>query len=290
MYTHTDFSTHPVAHPWHRYLELDGNQLLCTLAGSGALRTCTCNAGSSGPSFNCTSCVAGKYKSLTASAPCTDCIYNMLMILSIYIYIYICECMLLSCFIYMIYSCFDPDLHMYMYICICVCTSFISIYMLYFWWTSTRVCMGSGHTRPLIRLRHVIPHKCGACGCSRPYRLTGLLVSVHQSEGLRRDGAWEHAVLQQRAAGEAPLDEAADVCRLLISSAAPLDQEACLCTDPCRCCAGKYSNIIGSKACVGCFAGERCMSQHVHAAGASYDAHLPNLVSRRGCCLDCTVS
>ena len=38
---------------------------------------------------------------------------------------------------------------------------------------------------------------------------------MHQSEGLRRDGAWEHAVLQQRAAGAAPLDEAADVCVLM---------------------------------------------------------------------------
>ncbi len=60
----------------------------------------------------------------------------------------------------------------------------------------------------------MIPHKCGACGCSGPCRLTGLLESVHQSEGLRRDGAREHAVLQQRTAGEALLDEAADVCVL----------------------------------------------------------------------------
>ena len=66
----------------------------------------------------------------------------------------------------------------------------------------------------------MIPHKCGACGCSRPYRLTGLLESVHQSEGLRRDGAWEHAVFQQRAAGEAPLDESADVCVLMHVSVA----------------------------------------------------------------------
>ena len=36
-------------------------------------------------------------------------------------------------------------------------------------------------------------------------RLTGLLESVEQSKGLRRDGAWEHGVLQQRAAGEAAL-------------------------------------------------------------------------------------
>jgi hypothetical protein len=69
----TDSSTHPVAHPPHRYLSLDGNQLRCTLAGSGALTTCTCNAGSSGPNFNCTACVTGKYKAFTGSDPCTNC-------------------------------------------------------------------------------------------------------------------------------------------------------------------------------------------------------------------------
>ncbi len=38
-------------------------------------------------------------------------------------------------------------------------------------------------------------------------RLTGLVECVQQSEGLSRHGAWEHDVLQQRAAGEAPLHE-----------------------------------------------------------------------------------
>jgi hypothetical protein len=71
--THTDSSTHPVAPPPHRTLGLDSNPLLCTLAGSAALTNCTCNAGSSGPNFNCTACVTGKYKVLTGSAPCTDC-------------------------------------------------------------------------------------------------------------------------------------------------------------------------------------------------------------------------
>ena len=51
-------------------------------------------------------------------------------------------------------------------------------------------------------------------------RLTGLVESVEESEGLRRDGAWEHGVLQQRAAGEAALDEAAHVCVLMHVSAA----------------------------------------------------------------------
>jgi hypothetical protein len=52
-------------------------------------------------------------------------------------------------------------------------------------------------------------------------RLTGLVECVKQSEGLRRDGAWEHGVLQQRAAGEAPVEEAAaHVCVLMHVGAA----------------------------------------------------------------------
>ncbi len=44
---------------------------------------------------------------------------------------------------------------------------------------------------------------------------------MEHSEGLRRDGAWEHDVLQQRAAGEAPLEEAAaHVCVLIHVGAA----------------------------------------------------------------------
>jgi hypothetical protein len=46
-------------------------------------------------------------------------------------------------------------------------------------------------------------------------RLTGLVKCVQQSEGLRRDGAWEHGVLQQRAAGEAPLHELPHVSLLI---------------------------------------------------------------------------
>ncbi len=44
---------------------------------------------------------------------------------------------------------------------------------------------------------------------------------MQHSEGLRRDGGWEHDVLQQRAAGEAPLEEAAArVCVLMHVGAA----------------------------------------------------------------------
>jgi hypothetical protein len=52
---------------------------------------------------------------------------------------------------------------------------------------------------------------------------------VQHSEGLRRDEGWEHGVLQQRAAGEAPLEEAAHVCVLMHVGAAqartPMRQE-----------------------------------------------------------------
>jgi hypothetical protein len=51
-------------------------------------------------------------------------------------------------------------------------------------------------------------------------RLTGLAECVEQSEGLRRDGAWEHGVLQQRAAGGAALHEPAHVCLLMHVGAA----------------------------------------------------------------------
>jgi hypothetical protein len=41
-----------------------------------------------------------------------------------------------------------------------------------------------------------------------------------ESEGLRRDRGWEHVVLQQRAAGEAPLHDPPDVCVLMHVGAA----------------------------------------------------------------------
>ena len=43
---------------------------------------------------------------------------------------------------------------------------------------------------------------------------------MEESEGLRRDGAWEHGVLQQRAAGEAALHEPRHVCVLMHVGAA----------------------------------------------------------------------
>jgi hypothetical protein len=51
-------------------------------------------------------------------------------------------------------------------------------------------------------------------------RLTGLVECVEESEGLRRDGGWEHCVLQQRAAGEAALHEPPHVCLLMHVGAA----------------------------------------------------------------------
>jgi hypothetical protein len=45
--------------------------------------------------------------------------------------------------------------------------------------------------------------------------LTGLVECVEESEGLRRDGACEHGVLQQRPAGEAPLHEPPHVSLLI---------------------------------------------------------------------------
>jgi hypothetical protein len=46
-------------------------------------------------------------------------------------------------------------------------------------------------------------------------RLTGLVECVEESEGLRRDGAWGHGVLQQRPAGQAPLHKPSHVCPLM---------------------------------------------------------------------------
>ena len=46
-------------------------------------------------------------------------------------------------------------------------------------------------------------------------RLTGLVEGVEHSEGLRRDGGWEHGVLQERAAGEAPLHDPPHVSLLM---------------------------------------------------------------------------
>ncbi len=50
---------------------------------------------------------------------------------------------------------------------------------------------------------------------------------MEESEGLRRDGAWEHGVLQQRAAGEALLH--AHVCVLMHVGAAQAPCQAGTC-------------------------------------------------------------
>ena len=55
----------------------------------------------------------------------------------------------------------------------------------------------------------------GVCVCVCVSRLTGLVECVQHSEGLRRDGGWEHGVLQQRAVGKAPLDHETHVCLLM---------------------------------------------------------------------------
>ncbi len=60
---------------------------------------------------------------------------------------------------------------------------------------------------------------------------------MEESEGMRRDGAWEHGVLQQRAAGEAPLHEPPHVSLLIHVGAAQASiilysaskEEACFC-------------------------------------------------------------
>jgi hypothetical protein len=46
-------------------------------------------------------------------------------------------------------------------------------------------------------------------------RITGLVDCVEESEGLRGDGACEHGVWQQRAAGEAPLHHPPHGCVLM---------------------------------------------------------------------------
>ena len=48
--------------------------------------------------------------------------------------------------------------------------------------------------------------------CVCVWRRTGLVECVEHSAGLRRDGACQHAVLHQRPARAAALDEAAGVC------------------------------------------------------------------------------
>ena len=98
-----------------------------------------------------------------------------------------------------------------------------ALLVFYSWITSLDICnccsppslenihLYSCFTRTLLSLFFVC-----VCVC----RLAGLVEFVEESEGLRRDGAWEHGVLQQRAAGEAPLHDPAHVCVLMDVGAA----------------------------------------------------------------------
>ena len=61
------------------------------------------------------------------------------------------------------------------------------------------------------------------CVCVPAYwlrRVCGFVECVEAREGLRNEGAWEHGVLQQRAAGEASLHEPPHVCLLMHVGAA----------------------------------------------------------------------
>jgi hypothetical protein len=94
-------------------------------------------------------------------------------------------------------------------------------------------------------------------------RLTGFVERVAESEGLRRDGAWEHGVLQQRAAGEAPLHEPPHVSLLILLAAAQANTR--------RREARPVPALVSTAMQV----------RQMHAACVSYDALLLNLVSLR---------
>jgi len=99
--------------------------------------------------------------------------------------------------IYMLYLCFTPASPLLIYV-----TAAIHLHLHIFMYT------------PAVLVLYSYFFWC-VCVC----RLTGLAESV-EFEGLRRDGAWEHGMLQQRAAGEAPLREPPHVCLLMHVGAA----------------------------------------------------------------------
>jgi hypothetical protein len=102
----------------------------------------------------------------------------------------------------------------------------------------------------------VLYYYFSCCVC----RLTGLVECVDESEGLRRDGGWEHGVLQQRAAGEAPLHEPPHVSLL----------------------GGVQANTrLTGERTVRPLVVAAVQVREMDAARASYDARLPNLVSLR---------
>jgi hypothetical protein len=95
----------------------------------------------------------------------------------------------------MLYLCFTAASPVLMYV-----TAVILIYSYIFIYTPA-----------LLVLYYYFSWFVYVCVC----RFTGLVECVEESEGLRRDGAWEHGVLQQRAAGEAPLHEPPHVSLLM---------------------------------------------------------------------------
>ena len=94
-------------------------------------------------------------------------------------------------------------------------------------------------------------------------RLTGLVERVEESEGLRRDGAWEHGVLQQRAAGAAAPHEPPHVCLLMHVGAAQARTR------------GRQERPVRP------FVSPAVQVREMHAARASCDARVPNLVAVR---------
>ncbi len=84
---------------------------------------------------------------------------------------------------------------------------------------------------------------------------------MEQREGLRRDGAWEHGVLQQRAAVEAALHEPPHACLLMHVGAAQARTRR------------RQERLVRP------LVSHAAQVREMHAARASYDALLPDLVS-----------
>jgi hypothetical protein len=103
--------------------------------------------------------------------------------------------------VYMLYLCFTPASPLLIYV-----TAVILLHLHIFIYTPA-----------LLVLYYYF--SCCVCVCSCVCRLAGL-VECGRKRGLRRVGAWEHGLLQQRAAGEAPLHEPAHVCVLMHVGAA----------------------------------------------------------------------
>ncbi len=94
--------------------------------------------------------------------------YNVYIYIYIYIYIYVLLLLYFRCTCRYVCNCCNPALLQYIHLFSCLTRTLFVLFLL---------CV---------------------CVC----RLTGLVECVEESEGLRRNGAWEHGVLQQKAAGE----------------------------------------------------------------------------------------